>query len=116
MNTRLLNVTLEFFHILLAKLKARNYIPTEKEALCVLPLLCERVGHNQPSIRQQLSEGLKKFLLLYYGPSDGAAGGHSMERSLEDVESPEFGFDAIPPKVLLTLVRGRARAGKNRLW
>ncbi|CAD7940768.1 unnamed protein product [Amoebophrya sp. A120] len=87
-NTRVYNAALDLLTRVIRLLDEQKYVPTEKEALMLLPILCEKLGHNQRSVRDALCTVLRGFVQLY-------------PRS------------ELPKSVLLTLVRGCASKNKK---
>ena len=49
-NTRVVNATLDLLMRVLNICDERGYVLTEKEAMTLLPILCEKLGHNQRSV------------------------------------------------------------------
>ncbi|CAD7971239.1 unnamed protein product [Amoebophrya sp. A25] len=87
-NMRVVNASLDLLMRVLTLLDERNYIPTEKEAMTLLPILCEKLGHNQRAVRDALCASLRRFVRL-------------------------FPRGDLPKCVLLTLVRGCASKNKK---
>jgi len=87
-NTRVGNATVDLLLRVVHVLECRNNVPTEKEALVLLPVLGEKLGHNQKAVREALCTVLRRFLNLY----------------------PR---EQLPKSVLLALVRGCASKNKK---
>lgn len=84
-------------------------MPTEKEATLLLPILCERLGHNQRSVRDALVRSCQRFLALYHAPSSSTSAASSA--STAPASTTQQHAD-VPKSVLFALVR--ALGSKNK--